>query len=250
MDELSDALEMTSSQSKEEKKMLTGIISFVNTEVEEIMHPRLDITAIDIETGYDEVKRTIVDSGFSRIPVYRESIDNIEGVLYVKDLLASINEGDNFEWQKYLRKVYYVPEHKKINDLLEEFQANKVHMAIVVDEYGSTLGLVSLEDILEEIVGEISDESDVEEKFYTKTDEKSYVFEGKTRLCDFERVIGVAEDTFDDVKGEAESIAGLILEIKRDFPKRGDSVVIHNIRFTVVSIEGHRIDKIKTELLP
>ena len=195
----------------------------------------------------EDVKQTIIRSGFSRIPVYEENADNIKGVLYVKDLIPYIHNGDDFNWSSLLRKPYYVPEHKKINDLLEEFQANKVHMAIVVDEYGSTMGLVSLEDILEEIVGEISDENDSVESFYTKVGENVYVFDGKAHIGDFERVLDLQEDLLSDVKGEAETLAGLMLEIKRDFLRKGDTVRTHGLLLTVVSTEGHRIDKIKVE---
>ncbi len=248
MDNLSDALEFTSDQSKEEKKMLSGIISFANTEVEDIMHPRVDITAINIEAGYDEVKKTIIESGFSRIPVYRGSIDKIEGMLYVKDMIPHISESDSFEWTKHLRSAYFIPEHKKINDLLEEFQSNKVHIAIVVDEYGSTLGLVSLEDILEEIVGEISDESDVEEeKFYRKTGKDTFIFDGKTNIFDLERVLGMEDGTFDDMKGESETIAGMMLEAKKDFLKVNDTLRAHGVKFTVISTEGRKVDEIKVE---
>lgn len=248
MDELSDALEMTQNQSQEEKKMLSGIVEFVNTDVEDIMQPRLDITAVNVEWGFDRVKRTIVESGFSRIPAYHDTIDNIEGILYVKDMLPFINEGDGFNWWQHLRNPYYIPEHKKINDLLEEFRSNKVHMAIVVDEYGSTLGLLSLEDIIEEITGEITDESDKDETFYKKIGENRYIFDGKTHICDFLDVAGLPDDTFDDVKGQAETIAGLMLEIKRDFLKRGDSIISHDVRFTVESVEKRRIDKVKVTL--
>ena len=158
------------------------------------MKPRVDIAALSMTADYETVKRTIIESGFSRIPVYEEDVDNIRGTLYVKDLLPYINNGGDFAWQQLIRKPYFVPEHKKINDLLADFQSNKVHMAIVVDEYGSTLGLVSLEDIIEEIVGEISDESDNDECFYTRLDAKSYIFEGKTHLGDFERILDIGED--------------------------------------------------------
>jgi gliding motility-associated protein GldE len=248
MEELSDALEMTSDQSSEEKKMLSGIVDFVNTDVEEIMHPRLDITAINIESDYSTVKATIMDSGYSRIPVFRESIDNIEGVLYVKDMLPHLNEGNDFEWWKHLRPAYYIPSHKKINDLLAELQTNKIHLAIVVDEYGSTMGLLSLEDILEEIVGEITDESDKEQDFYTRTGENSYIFDGKTHIGDFIEVTGMDDHTFDDVQGQAETIAGLMLEVKRDFLKLGESITAHGVKFTVKAMEGRRIDKVRVEL--
>ena len=248
LDELADAVDMTQSSSPEEHVMLSGIVNFVNTEVQEIMKPRVDMTALDSTADYETVKRTIIESGFSRIPVYEEDVDNIRGTLYVKDLLPYINHGGEFAWQQLIRKAYFVPEHKKINDLLEEFQSNKVHMAIVVDEYGSTLGLVSLEDIIEEIVGEISDESDNEESFYVRLDAKSYLFDGKTHIGDFERVLSLDEDTFSDVKGEAETLAGLMLELKRDFPRKGDTFTAHDIRFTVQEMEAHRIDKIRVDL--
>lgn len=248
LDELADAVDMTQSSSPEEHEMLSGIVNFANTEVQEIMKPRVDITAIEITEGYEHVKRVIIESGFSRIPVYEDEVDNIRGTLYVKDLLPYINHGDDFAWQRLIRKAYFVPEHKKINDLLAEFQNNKVHMAIVVDEYGSTLGLVSLEDIIEEIVGEISDESDTVESFYTRLDAKNYLFDGKTHIGDFERVLELEEDLFSDVKGEAETLAGLMLELRRDFPRKGDSFTTHDIRFTVQEVEGHRIDKILVTL--
>ena len=248
LDELADAVDMTQSSSPEEHEMLSGIVNFANTEVQEIMKPRVGITAIEITEGYEHVKRVIIESGFSRIPVYEDEVDNICGTLYVKDLLPYINHGDDFAWQRLIRKAYFVPEHKKINDLLAEFQSNKVHMAIVVDEYGSTLGLVSLEDIIEEIVGEISDESDTVESFYTRLDAKNYLFDGKTHIGDFERVLELEEDLFSDVKGEAETLAGLMLELRRDFPRKGDSFTTHDIRFTVQEVEGHRIDKILVTL--
>ncbi len=248
LDELADAVDMTQSSCPEERVMLSGIVNFVNTEVQEIMKPRVDITALELTDGYETVKRTIIESGFSRLPVYEEDMDHIRGTLYVKDLMPYINHGDEFGWQKLIRKPYFVPEHKKINDLLADFQSNKVHMAIVVDEYGSTLGLVSLEDIIEEIVGEISDESDNDEKLYTRLDSKCYLFEGKTHIGDFERILALDEDTFSDVRGEAETLAGMMLEIKRDFPRKGDAFTSHNIRFTVQETEGHRIDKIRVNL--
>ena len=217
LDELADAVDMTQSSSPEEHVMLSGIVNFVNTEVQEIMKPRVDITALSMTADYETVKRTIIESGFSRIPVYEEDVDNIRGTLYVNDLLA-------------------------------DFQSNKVHMAIVVDEYGSTLGLVSLEDIIEEIVGEISDESDNDECFYTRLDAKSYIFEGKTHLGDFERILDIGEDVFADVRGEAETLAGLMLELKRDLPRNGDVFTAHDLRFTVQEMDGHRVDKIRVDL--
>lgn len=248
LDDLADAVDMTQTSNPEEHVMLSGIVNFVNTEVQEIMKPRVDITALELTDPYEKVKQTIISSGFSRIPVFEEDIDNIRGTLYVKDLLPHINQGDEFGWQQFIRKPYFVPEHKKINDLLGDFQTNKVHMAIVVDEYGSTLGLVSLEDIIEEIVGEISDESDADERFYTRLSAKSYLFEGKTHIGDFERLLSLDEETFSDVRGEAETLAGLMLELKRDFPQKGDVFTSHDIRFTVKEMEAHRIDKIRVDL--
>ena len=248
LDELADAVDMTATASAEEHNMLSGIVKFANTEVQEIMRPRVDVVAVGIGDNYLSVKERIIASGFSRIPVCDEDLDNIKGILYVKDLLPYINNGDEFGWQQLLRKAYFVPEHKKINDLLEEFQSNKVHMAVVVDEYGSTLGIVSLEDILEEIVGEISDESDAVESAYTKLDDRNYLFDGKTHIGDFERILQLPENTFADVKGEAETLAGLMLEIKRDFLKKGDVVTTHDLRFTAHTIEGRRIDKVQVTL--
>ncbi len=249
LDELADAVDMTENTSPEEHEMLSGIVNFVNTEVQEIMKPRVDITALDIDDPYSLVKKTIIESGFSRIPVYSEDIDNIRGVLYVKDLLPYINHGDDFDWKSLIRKCYFVPEHKKINDLMGEFQSNKVHMAIVVDEYGSTLGVVSLEDIIEEIVGEISDESDADEKLYTRLDENSYLFEGKTHIGDFERILELDEECLNDVRGEAETLAGMMLELKRDLPRKGDKFTAHGMRFTVKELDGRRIDKIRVDIL-
>ena len=245
LDELADAVDMTQSTSPEEHVMLSGIVNFVNTEVQEIMKPRVDMTALDSTADYETVKRTIIESGFSRIPVYEEDVDNIRGTLYVKDLLPYINHGGEFAWQQLIRKAYFVPEHKKINDLLEEFQSNKVHMAIVVDEYGSTLGLVSLEDILEEIVGEISDESDIEQSFYTKLSENTYLFDGKTHLNDFLKVLSFDEDYLDEAKGEAETLAGLMLEIRKDFLRRGETLAYRRLTLRVDAMDGRRIDKIR-----
>ncbi|MCH5329427.1 MAG: gliding motility-associated protein GldE [Alistipes sp.] len=245
IEELADAVDMTDASSSEERKMLSGIVQFVNTEVEEIMHSRVDITFVDIKADFDEVKRVIIESGFSRIPVCDEDPDNIKGTIYVKDLLPHIKEGSGFGWQRLMRKAYFVPKHKKINDLLEEFRAHKVHMAIVVDEYGATQGLLSLEDILEEVVGEISDESDADESFYKRLNDHTYLFEGKTHIVDFERVLNLDEDTFSDVQGRAETLAGLMLELNRNFLKKGDKLESHGVTFTVEALDGRRIDKIK-----
>lgn len=248
LDELADAVDMAAVSNEEEHQMLSGIVSFVNTEVQEIMRPRVDVTAVALDAPYTEVKGRIIESGFSRIPVYDEDIDHIRGILYVKDLLPYIALGDEFGWQQLLRKAYFVPEHKKISDLLEEFRRDKVHAAIVVDEYGSTLGLISMEDILEEIVGEISDESDADEKLYTRLDDRTYLFDGKTHIGDFERIMQLDEETLSDVRGEAETLAGLMLELRRAFLKKGESVSAHDILFTAAELEGRRIDKVKVTL--
>lgn len=248
IDELSNALEMTSDQSVEEKKILTGIVGFVNTEVSQIMKHRVDIVALDVKEDFDQVREVILSSGFSRIPVYEESMDNIKGVLYVKDLIPYIGSEASFEWRGLCRKAYFVPEHKKINDLLEEFQTQKIHLAIVVDEYGSTQGLVSLEDILEEIVGEISDESDVEESFYTQVDEHTFLFDGKTNLADMLKVMDLEDDYLDALRGEAESVGGLMLEIRKDFIRQGDVIYARELTLRAETVDGHRIDKVQVKL--
>ncbi len=250
-DELADAVDMTDSATQEEKGILSGIINFINTEVQEIMRSRVDIVTISLTEPYSKVKSMIIESGYSRIPIYDDNLDNICGILYVKDLLPYVDQED-LAWQQLMRKPYFVPEHKKINDLLEEFQTNKVHVAIVVDEYGSTLGLVSLEDIIEEIVGEISDESDNDELLYTRLDAVTYIFEGKTHIGDFERIMKLEEDLLSDVQGDAETLAGLILEVKRTLPKVGDTITVHAIKFTVETMggdSGRRIEKIRV-LMP
>lgn len=248
IDELSNAMQITKNQTQEERQMLSGIVKFVNTEAGEIMKLRMDVVALDVTTDFSAVKRTIINSGFSRIPVYAETIDNIKDILYVKDMIPFINEKDDFEWQRYLHKAYFVPEHKKINDLLEEFQAKRIHLAIVVDEYGATQGLVSLEDIIEEIVGEITDESDIKTTFYQKIDDHTYIFEGKTHLFDLERVLGLDEDYFADVSGGSETLAGLLIELKRDFLKKGESISAKDVNFTVTALDGRRIDKVRVRI--
>ena len=245
MEELADAVDLARSSSEQEHQMLSGIVNFVNTEVAEIMRPRIDIVAVDIKSTYEQVRSIIIESGYSRIPVYDEDLDDIKGALYVKDLLPYLSCGDEFGWQQLLRKIYFVPKHKKIDDLLRDFQEDKIHVAIVVDEYGATQGLVSLEDILEEVVGEISDESDVEESFYERLNANTYIFDGKTHIVDFERVIGCEEDILADVQGRAETLAGLMLELRRDLLKKGDMVEAHDMRFTVQKMDGRRVDKIK-----
>ena len=245
IEELADAVDMTTEPESEEQKILSGIVGIASREVEDIMRPRIDIKAVEQTMTFTEVKQVITETGYSRLPVYNEDIDDIKGVLFVKDLLAHISKGDEFGWQQLIREPYFVPMHKKVNAVLEDFQKQKFHMAIVVDEYGAPQGLISLEDILEEVVGEISDESDVDESFYRRLNENTYLFEGKTHIVDVVRVLDLEDDIFEDVQGRAETVAGLMLEINRNFLKKGDEVSAHGIRFIVDSMEGHRIDKIK-----
>jgi gliding motility-associated protein GldE len=249
IEELADAVDLTETGSEEEQKMLTGIVSFGQTEVVEIMHSRVDITGLEYEATYDEVRKIIVETGYSRIPVYGEDLDDVRGVLYVKDLLRHIGEDSDFAWQTLLRKPYFVPEHMMIDDLLKEFQKKKIHIAIVVDEYGATQGLVSLEDILEEGVGEITDESDDDEdKLYEKIGENTYIFDAKIHIGDFVEAIGFDEDAFSDVEGHAETLAGLMMELKRDLPRRGDELQSHGVKFFIATMDGRRVDKIKVEI--
>lgn len=248
MSELTDAIEIAEADSADDKKMLTGIVRFVRTEVDEIMKPRIDVVALDIEDSFDTVKETVVSSGFSRIPVYNENLDNIRGVLYIKDLLPHLTENNDFSWQQLLRPAYFVPEHKKINDLLEDFQKRKIHIAVVVDEYGGTLGIVSLEDILEEIVGEIADESDVEAAQYEQIDANTYIFEGRTHLGDFLRALSLPDTFLDSVRGDADTLAGLMLEIRGEFFCEGESVNFDNIEFTALKVENRRITSVQVTL--
>ena len=249
IEELADAVDLTETGSEEEQKMLSGIVSFGQTEVVEIMHSRVDITGLEYSQGYDEVRNTIVTTGYSRIPVYGDDLDDVRGVLYVKDLLPYITKEDDFEWQQLLRKPYFVPEHMMIDDLLKEFQKKKTHIAIVVDEYGATQGLVSLEDILEEVVGEITDESDDDEdKLYEKIGERTYIFDAKIHIGEFVRAIGYEDDAFSDVEGHAETLAGLMMELKRDLPRRGDELSSHGVKFFIATMDGRRVDKIKVEV--
>ena len=248
IEDLADAVDMTTTASTEEQKILSGIVNFADREVEEIMRPRMDIVGVEQTMTFGEVRQTITSSGYSRLPVYSESIDNIKGTLFVKDLIAYANRGDDFGWQSLIREPYIVPMHKQVTDLLEDFRHDKVHMAIVVDEFGATQGLVTLEDILEEVVGEISDESDIDESYYERIDKYTYIFEGKTHIVDMLRVLQLEDELFEDVQGRAETIAGLLLEIKRNFLKKGEQLTSHNIRFTVTAVDGHRIDKIKVVL--
>ena len=249
IEELADAVDLTETGSEEEQKMLSGIVSFGQTEVVEIMHSRVDITGLEFEADYSEVRKTIVETGYSRIPVYGDDLDDVRGVLYVKALLPYLAEGNDFEWQKLLRKPYFVPEHMMIDDLLKKFQKKKIHIAIVVDEYGATQGLVSLEDILEEVVGEITDESDEEEnELYEKIGERTWIFDAKIHIGEFLRAIDFEEDSFADVEGHAETLAGLMMELKRDLPRRGDELQSHGVKFFIATMDGRRVDKIKVEV--
>lgn len=249
IDELSQALELTSqTELKEENEILKGIVKFGNKSVAEIMQSRVDVVSADINSSYSNIMMMITETGFSRIPVYSGSFDNIKGILYIKDLLPHAFKGKTFRWQSIIRPPFYVPETKKIDDLLEEFQKNKVHMAIVVDEYGGTSGIVTLEDVLEEIVGEITDEFDEDEKFYSKTGENKYLFAGKTMLNDFYKITGAEDTVFDEVKGEADSLAGLILELKGEIPVKNDTINYKNYVFTIEAVDNRRIKQIKVEI--
>lgn len=246
VDDLEQALELTNKEDiKDEQSMLQGIIRFGDETAKEIMTPRQDIGDIDIRSTYPEVLRFIVDNNYSRIPVYQDNEDNIRGVLYIKDLLPYLGKPDNFRWQSLIRPPYFVPETKKIDDLLREFQENKVHIAIVVDEFGGTSGLVTLEDILEEIVGEINDEYDEEEKNYTRVNSNTYIFEGKTLLSDFCKILGIDDDEFVDVEGDADSLAGLLLELKGDFLSLHEKISYKQYTFEVMAVEERRISRVK-----
>ncbi|MDG1110641.1 MAG: gliding motility-associated protein GldE [Polaribacter sp.] len=245
---LSQALELTSkgATTKDEQKILEGIVSFGNTETVQIMKPRIDIFALSDDETYEAVLDKILKKGYSRNPVYHENIDTIIGVLYAKDLLAHLNK-ETFKWQRLLRDPLFVPENKKLDDLLSEFQEKKNHLAIVVDEYGGTSGLVTLEDVIEEIVGDINDEFDEDDLSYSKIDEDNYIFEGKTTIKDFCKVLGDEDEAlFEEEKGESETLAGFILEISGKFPKRGEKINFKNYTFTIEALDNKRIKQVKT----
>ncbi len=248
MDDLSDALELASDNINEDEKILKGIVNFGNINVSEIMCPRIDVTAIDIKLGFNRVKSIIIESGFSRIPVYAGSFDSVKGILYAKDILPYTNSPDNFKWQSLMRPPHFVPETKKINELLKEFQIRKIHMAVVIDEYGGTSGIITLEDVLEEIVGEITDESDEDEPLYRKIDEKTYIFEGKVLLNDFFKIFEIEYDPFEEVRGESETLAGLILELTGEIPQKGHIITYGNFTFRIESADKRRIKEIRVEL--
>ncbi len=249
VNQLSQALELTSSEetSDEEQKILEGIVSFGNTDASQVMSPRIDVFALEDDETFEEIMPKIVSRGFSRIPVYHDNIDQIEGVLYVKDLIPHIDTA-NFDWKSLLREPFFVPENKKLDDLLKDFQNKKSHLAVVVDEYGGTSGLVTLEDIIEEIVGDISDEFDDEHINYSQIDDKNFLFEGKINLKDFYRIVAVEEDVFESKKGEAETIAGFILEIIGSFPKKGQKIAFQNVVFTIEAVDKKRVKQIKVTL--
>ena len=249
VDQLSQALELTSSEEtySDEQKILQGIVSFGNTETKQVMSPRIDIFALELNEPYADILSKVVETGYSRIPVYRDNIDHIEGILFVKDLILHIDE-EEFNWVSLLRTPFFVPENKKLDNLLKDFQHMKSHLAVVVDEYGGTSGLVSLEDIIEEIVGDISDEFDDEDINYSQIDEKNFLVEGKIYLKDFYRIIDVDEDIFEERKGEAETLAGLLLEILGNFPKKGQQIQFAECIFTVETVDKKRIKQIKVTL--
>lgn len=252
IDHLSQALELTREEdtTHEEQKILKGIVSFGNTETKQVMRPRMDIFALNENQEFKEIIPEIIENGYSRIPVYKENIDQVTGILYVKDLLPYLNQR-SFDWVSLKRDPYFIPENKKLDDLLNEFKTKKIHLAIVVDEYGGTSGLISLEDIIEEIVGDISDEFDDEDLVYSKLDETNYVFEGKTTLRDFYRIIRLPDTSkFEENRGESETLAGFLLEISGGFPKRNEIITFLNYKFTVEVIDDKRIKQIKLSIEP
>jgi len=252
VDQLNQALEITTEDTTEEEKdILKGIVNFSTLSVRQVMQSRMDITAVEIETDFHELMDKINKSGYSRIPVYKETIDHIEGILYIKDLLPFIEKDENFEWQKLIRKGFFVPENKKIDTLLKDFQKKRVHMAIVVDEYGGTSGLVTLEDLIEEIIGEINDEfDDAVDFFFKELDKNTFIFEGKISLNDFCKKLEIDQQIFDEVKGESESLGGLLLELNSNLPKNGSKIRFESFEFTILAVDSKRIKKVKVQLLP
>lgn len=245
MDELSQALELTSDNIQEDADILKGIVNFGNLTAAGVMTSRLDMVTLDVTTPFDKVIDCIVEHEYSRIPVLQGSIDNIRGVLYAKDLIPHINKGPFFKWQTLIRQPYFVPETMKLDDLLQEFQKNKIHIALVVDEFGGTSGMVTMEDVLEEVVGEISDEYDVDNSLYTKQNDGSYVFEAKIMLTDFFRATNIDSEDFEDITEEVDTLAGLILELKGDFPEQNEVITYKNYEFKIVAINARRILKVK-----
>jgi gliding motility-associated protein GldE len=248
MDDLSDALELTSDNFTEDGKILKGIVNFGNINVSAIMCPRMDVTAVDIKSGFNTVIDTIINSGFSRIPVFSGSFDTVKGILYAKDILPYAGNPAGFKWQSILRPPYFVPETKKINDLLKEFQIKKMHMAVVIDEYGGTSGIITLEDILEEIVGEISDEGDEDEVMYRKLDDSTYIFQARILLNDFCKVFDIKEELFEEIRGESETLAGLILELTGEIPQKGQIIKTGDFIFRIESADRRRINEVRVEI--
>ncbi len=251
-DELNHALELTTDHTtgEDEKRILSGIVKFGSTEVRQVMTPRVDVISFSVNISYKELNEKIIENGYSRIPIFEESFDSVLGILYVKDLLNHLNEADDFNWRTLLRPTTFVTENKKLDDLLREFQDDKNHMAVVVDEYGGTSGVISLEDIIEEIVGEISDEFDEDELVYTKIDDQNYVFEGKTALIDMYRVLDIDGEDFEKVKGDSDSIAGFILELSEKIPQKNERIRFKHYQFTVEAADKRRIKRIKLTILP
>lgn len=247
VDELSQALELTNEDSldQEENNILRGIVNFGNTDVTQVMRPRIDVKAIEASASYSEMLAQVKDYGYSRVPIYTETLDQVVGILHIKDLLPHLQRNDDFEWLTLIRKPFYVPENKKIDDLMKDFQAKKIHIAVVVDEYGGTSGIVTFEDIIEEIVGEINDEFDEDDITYTRLDDHNFVFEGKTLLNDIYRVTGIDSDEFDKAKGESETVAGFILEITGSMPVRGQEVDFNGYKFKIESVDNRRIKRVK-----
>ena len=246
VDDLSQALELTDkAEISEESNILEGIIRFGGETAKEVMTSRLDMVDLDITSTFKEVLDCVVENGYSRVPVYEDSRDNIKGILYIKDLLPHLKKGEDFQWQSLIRPAYFVPETKMIDDLLRDFQANKIHIAIVVDEFGGTSGIVTMEDIIEEIVGEINDEYDEEERSYVKVNDHTYVFEAKTLLSDFYKIVKIDSETFEYVVGDADTLAGLLLEIKGEFPKLHEKLEYDNFLFEVLEMDARRILKVK-----
>ena len=247
VDDLEQALELTNKEDlKDEEKILQGIIRFGDETAKEIMTSRQDIVDLDIKSNFNDVLDCIRENNYSRIPVYQDNTDNMRGVLYIKDLLPHLSKSSNFKWQSLIRPVYFVPETKKIDDLLRDFQENKIHIAIVVDEFGGTSGLVTLEDVLEEIVGEINDEYDDEvERLYTKLNYNTYIFEGKTLLSDLCRILNISDEEFSEVEGSADTLAGLLLELKGDFPSVHEIISYSRYQFEILAIEERRISRVK-----
>ena len=247
VDDLEQALELTDKEDirVDQQNMLQGIVRFGDETAKEVMTSRQDVVDLDFRSSFTDVIKCIVENNYSRIPVYQGSIDNVRGILYIKDLLPHLGKPATFRWQSLIRPPYFVPETKKIDDLLRDFQENKVHIAIVVDEFGGTSGIVTLEDILEEIVGEINDEYDEDEKSYVRVNANTYIFEGKTLLTDFYRLLKLDDDIFDEVQGDADTLAGLLLELKGDFPKPHEHIDYRNFKFEIIQLDGHRIAKIK-----